>query len=89
MVNFEKWQPTVSSSLTVAGQAISQWTEDIRSHLWYSDGDRKQNSTKPERRKEQRSSNSTAENGNHTVETQHGPSQFPPNFGAGQENGKE
>jgi len=31
----------------------------------------KQNSTKPGRRKEQRSSNSTEENGNHTKESQH------------------
>jgi hypothetical protein len=37
---------------------------------------RRQNSTKPGRRREQRSSNSTEENGNHTEETQHGPSQF-------------
>jgi hypothetical protein len=45
--------------------------------------------TKPERMKEQRSSNSTEQNGNHTVETQHGPPQIPPNFRAMQENGKE
>jgi len=44
---------------------------------------RKQNSTKPGRRKEQRSSNSTEENGNHTEETQHGSSQIPPNIGVG------
>jgi hypothetical protein len=50
---------------------------------------RKQNSTKPERRKVQRSSNRTEENGNHNMEMEHGPSQIPPNFGAGQENGKE
>jgi len=37
---------------------------------------RKQNSTKPRRRREQTSSNSTDENVNHTEETQHGPSQF-------------
>jgi len=50
---------------------------------------RKQNSTKPERRKEQRSPNSTEENGNHTMETQNGTSQIPPNFRARQGNGKE
>jgi hypothetical protein len=37
---------------------------------------RKQNSTKPGRRREQRSSNSTEESGDHTEDTQHGPSQF-------------
>jgi hypothetical protein len=41
---------------------------------------RKQNITKPGRRKEPRSSNSTEENGNHTKKTQHGPSQIPPNI---------
>jgi hypothetical protein len=49
----------------------------------------RKHNTKPERRTEQRSSNSTEENGNRSVETQHGPSQIPPNFGAMQENGKE
>jgi hypothetical protein len=39
---------------------------------------RKQNDTKTGRRKKQRSSNRTEENGNHTKETQHGPSQIPP-----------
>jgi hypothetical protein len=47
------------------------------------------NSTKPGRRKEQISSNSIEENGNNTEETPRGPSQIPPNIGAGQENGKE
>jgi hypothetical protein len=37
-VNFKKWWCTVSSSLTAAGGAISQWTEDIPSYLWCSDG---------------------------------------------------
>ena len=51
---------------------------------------RKQNyNTQPGRRKEQRSSDSTEENGNRTEETQHGPSQSPPNIGVGQENGKK
>jgi len=50
---------------------------------------RKQDNTQPGRRKEQRSSDSTEENGNHTEETQHGPSQSPPNIGVGQENGKK
>jgi len=50
---------------------------------------RKQNcNTQPGRRKEQRSSDSTEENGNRTEETQHGPSQSSPNIGVGQENGK-
>jgi len=50
---------------------------------------RKQDNTQSRRRKEQRSSDSTEENGNHTEETQHGPSQSPPNIGVGQENGME
>jgi len=50
---------------------------------------RKQNNTQPGGRKEQRSSENTEENGNHTQETQHGPSQIPPNIGVGQENGKK
>jgi hypothetical protein len=37
----------------------------------------------------QRSSDSTEENGNHTEETQHGPSQSPPNIVVGHENGKK
>jgi len=49
---------------------------------------RKQNNTQPGRRKEQRSSDSTEENGNHTEETQHGPSQCPPNIRVRQEKGK-
>jgi hypothetical protein len=36
----------------------------------------KQNSTKPGRRREQRSSKKKKKNGNHTEETQHGPSHF-------------
>jgi hypothetical protein len=47
----------------------------------------KQKSIKPGRRIEQRSSNSTEENGNHTEETQHGPSLIPPNKGIGHGNG--
>jgi len=50
---------------------------------------RKQDSTQPGRRKEQRSSDSTEENGNRTEETQYGPSQIPPNIGVLQENGKK
>jgi len=49
----------------------------------------KQDNTQPGRRREQRSSDSTEENGNHTEETQHGPPQSPPNIGFGQENGKK
>jgi hypothetical protein len=50
---------------------------------------RKQNSTKSWRRIEQRSSNSSDENGNHSEETQHGPSLIPPNIAVRQEYGKE
>ena len=50
---------------------------------------RKQPNTQPERRKVQRSSDSTEENGNHNEETQHGPSQNPPNIGVGHANGKK
>jgi hypothetical protein len=50
---------------------------------------RKQDSTKPERMKEQRASNSTEKNGNHTEKTQYGPSQSPPNIGVGQQNEKK
>jgi len=50
---------------------------------------RKQDITQPGRRKEQRFSDSTEENGSHTEETQHGPSQSPPNIGVGKENGKK
>jgi len=51
---------------------------------------RKQNcSTPPGRRKEQRSSDSTEENGNWNEETQHEPSQSPSHIGNVQENGKE
>jgi len=38
-VNFEKWRPSDSSSLTAAGGAILQWTEDIPSYSWDSDDD--------------------------------------------------
>jgi len=50
---------------------------------------RRQDNTQPGRRKEQRSSDSTEENGNYTEETQHGPSRSPPNIGVGQENRKK
>jgi len=36
-----------------------------------------------------RSSDSTEENGYHTEEPHHGPSQSPPNIGFGEENGKK
>jgi len=48
----------------------------------------KQHNTQPGRRKVQGSSDSTEGNGNRTEETQHGPSQIPPNIGVGQEDGK-
>jgi hypothetical protein len=50
---------------------------------------RKEYSTKPVRRKEQRASDRTEENGNHTEETPHRPPQRPPNIGVGQENEKK
>jgi hypothetical protein len=50
---------------------------------------RKQDNTQLRRKKEQKPSDSTEENGNHTEKTQHGPSQSPPNIGVEQENGKE
>jgi hypothetical protein len=50
---------------------------------------RKQNISKAGGRKEERSFNNTEENGNHTGQTQHGPSQIPPNIGVGQENAKQ
>jgi hypothetical protein len=46
---------------------------------------RKINSTKSGRR----SCNCTERNGNHTERNLHGSSQIPPNFGVGQEDGKE
>jgi len=49
---------------------------------------RKKDNTQPGRRKE-RSSDSTKENGNHTEETQHGPSQSPPSIGEGAKKWKE
>jgi hypothetical protein len=48
---------------------------------------RKQDNTHLGRKKEQKSSDSTEENGNRTEETQHGSSQSPPNIGEGHENG--
>ena len=50
---------------------------------------KKKDNTQLGRRKEQWSSDSTKENGNHTEETQHGSSQSPPSIGDGQENGKK
>jgi len=38
-VNFEKLRPSDSSSLTAAGGAIPQWTEDIPIYSWDSDDD--------------------------------------------------
>jgi len=51
---------------------------------------RKQNSTKPRRRKEHRSFNNAEENSNHTEGNQRGPPQIPPNVEPGkkmEENG--
>ena len=39
MVNSAKWRPSDSSSLTAAGRAILQWTEDNPSYSWDSDDD--------------------------------------------------
>jgi len=114
-VNSGKWRPSDSSSLTAAGKAIPQWTEDIPSYSWVVVIRKQDNTrwfkydrdclcvnlatsvlvifeppcTQPGRRKEQRSSDSTEENGNYTEETQHGLSQSPPNIGVRQENGKK
>ena len=49
---------------------------------------RKQDNTQSGRRRKQGSSDSTEEIGNHTEETQHGPSQRPPNIRVKQENRK-
>jgi hypothetical protein len=49
----------------------------------------KQDNTQPGRRKEQRYSDSTQENGNHTEETQHGSSPSSPNIGVGARKWKE
>jgi len=38
-VNFENWQPSDANSLTAAGWAILQWTEDILCYSWDSDDD--------------------------------------------------
>ena len=38
-VNSEKWRPSDSSSLTAAGGAILQLTEEIPSYSWNSDDD--------------------------------------------------
>jgi hypothetical protein len=38
-VNFEKWRLSDSSSLTAAGWAILQWTEDIPNYSRDSDDD--------------------------------------------------
>jgi hypothetical protein len=45
---------------------------------------RKQDNIQLGRKKEQRPSKSTDEIGNHTEETQYGPSQNPPNIGGGE-----
>jgi len=47
------------------------------------------NNNNNNKRKEQRPSDSTENNGNHTEETQYGPTQSPPNIVFGQENGKK
>jgi hypothetical protein len=86
-VNSKKRQSSVSSSLTAAGTAMTQQTECIPSYSREPMDINKQNDTKT-RRKGQRSSNNTEENGNHTEETQCGPPQIPPNIGAKQENVK-
>jgi vacuolar-type H+-ATPase subunit C/Vma6 len=79
----------ISSSLTAAGGSILQWTEDILTTHGRAMVVRKQNSTKLGRMKEQRSTNITEENGNHTEETQHEPCPIPPNIRGGQEKGRE
>jgi len=72
MVNSEKWRPSDSSSLTAAGGAILQWTEAIPATRGTVMMIRKQNcNTQPGRRKEQRSSDSTEENGNRNENNDH------------------
>jgi hypothetical protein len=51
MVNFKKWQPLVSSSLTTAGKAIPQQTQHIPSYFWDSDGDQRTTKYKNRRKK--------------------------------------
>jgi len=88
-VIFENWRPSDSRALLrqaglyCSGQKTSLATRGTAMMI------RKQNcNTQPGRRKEQRSSDSTEEKGNHTEETQHGPSQNPLIIEVGQENGK-
>jgi hypothetical protein len=45
-VNFEKWRPSDSSSLTATGGAIPQWTGDIPGYSWDSDDDLKKKEKK-------------------------------------------
>ena len=72
------------AGLYCSGQKTSLATRGIAIMI------RKHNcNTQPGRRKEQRSSDSTEENGNRNEETQHGPSQSPSHNGNGQENGKK
>jgi len=88
-VNFEKWRPSDSSSLTAAGGLYCSGQKTSLATGGTAMMIRKQDNTQPGRKKEQRYSDSTEENGNRTEETQRGPFQCPPNFGVGQENGKK
>ena len=89
MVNFGSGDPQIQAALLrqaglyCSGQKTSIATRGTAIMI------RKQNcNTQPGRRKEQRFSGSTEENGNRTEETQHEPSESPPNIGVGQEIGK-
>jgi hypothetical protein len=88
-MNSEKWQPLVSSSLTVAGGAIPHWTEYYTSYSWDSD-ENEDNDKRTARWSRQQSSNGqSAENGNHTEETQHGPTPVPPDIGLKNDKGNK
>jgi hypothetical protein len=88
-VNSKKWKPLVSSSLTVAGRAIPQWTEYYPSYSSDSD-ENKENDKRTARWSTQQSSNEqSAVNGNNTEETQHGPTPIPPNIGLTNDTGNK
>jgi len=74
----------LQASLYCSGQKTSLATRGTAMMI------RKQNfNTQTGKRKEQRSSDSTEENGNRNEETQHGPSQSTSHIGNGQKNGKK
>ena len=89
-VNLEKRRPSDSSSVTAAGVLYCSGQKTSLATRGTAMMIRKQNcNTQPGRRKEQRFIDSAEENGDHTEETQYGPSQRRPNIGVGQEKGKK